>query len=684
MTSKPRPALLHRVAVAGATAWLLVSSAAQADEDGKSGDNRELDDEHEPLAHRLGYEVADRWLKSEDAEVRRRGLERLGALGTTQALERLLAALEPDGRISSEQERLVAVRALAPHAGHAVIRQALLRLMTSAAAAPTTSPQSLEPFVRGSAALALACCGGAPGDIALGLALRQGGIVEALAHNALLAHPPADLGVIVDQPGDYSLGVAELLEALGDQRSYPEVRRMVQHGLPEIQAAAARALLRLGHAEVLTWARYYVKRPTDEPRFSAAADIVASGDPVAAAHVVKRLLKEDQLERALRIAQVARHPSLVEPLFRLAEKVPQRKLPQVFGILGRIPQESSVSALARAAQKKPYAPLAAYALSTQPHPGAASALAQGLRGQASANFARASAMRQTLLNDPVAGLNDALRQLLGAPDPKRRSAAAWSQALLRPKNSGSLFSHRDPAVVRAAARAAFRPPLARDAARALAKSSHPLNRVALAAALADPAAAELVPSTMLRRLMDDSSPAAPIATYALAARPEPKHRSAILAALHSQEPLLRVHSALGLGNNPDPESVAELNSQYAFEPSGDVRYAIVIALSRRTEVGRLRVLRLAEQLDPDPRVRHAASRALQGARLSPLPPGQATLWVDYSHTENPEATLVTALVRTPSGLAIPVVSDPDGVLTVAGLPGGKNELLVLKVGTAGL
>ena len=84
------------------------------------------------LAKRLGIRSAERLLRSEVSSDRERGLERLGSVGTTRALELLARALEPGGGAQTARERLIAVRALAPSAREAEVRLALLRVMSGA------------------------------------------------------------------------------------------------------------------------------------------------------------------------------------------------------------------------------------------------------------------------------------------------------------------------------------------------------------------------------------------------------------------------------------------------------------------------------------------------------------------------------------------------------------------------
>ena len=68
------------------------------------------------LRTHLGVDVAQALLKDQDPEQRQRGFERLGSIGTAQALDVLLKAFDTGGSARSAKDRLVAVRALAKHA----------------------------------------------------------------------------------------------------------------------------------------------------------------------------------------------------------------------------------------------------------------------------------------------------------------------------------------------------------------------------------------------------------------------------------------------------------------------------------------------------------------------------------------------------------------------------------------
>ena len=124
----------------------------------------------------------------------------------------------------------------------------------------------------------------------------------------------------------------------------------------------------------------------------------------------------------------------------------------------------------------------------------------------------------------------------------------------------------------------------------------------------------------------------------------------------------------------EPSSVGLLEDAYRFESEALVRRAILTTLAQRPEPGRARTLRLAAELDPDDGARATARRAL--ARVEPRRGARSTgtAWLQLDTPPNdgtPSPTLRAAIVVTAQGLALPLYPDPDGSVTLAGLPGGS-------------
>jgi hypothetical protein len=161
---------------------------------------------------------------------------------------------------------------------------------------------------------------------------------------------------------------------------------------------------------------------------------------------------------------------------------------------------------------------------------------------------------------------------------------------------------------------------------------------------------------------------------ALGARDSLSQRPQIELLLKSGDALVRAHTALGLGSSQETSAVGLLANAYRFESVAETRYSVIVALSQRKERARLRILEQAANLDGDATVRQAARFALKGARLTSLPSGAGTFWLTLVQSDGKGSGGQSATLGVPSGAALPVVSDPDGAITVAGLPPGQLSL----------
>src|SRR5262245_49704051 len=130
------------------------------------------------LKGRVGVGYARHLLEADDPDDRIRGVVRLGAIGTNEAIDALVEVIEQGGPVARDlRARLEAVRALAPHAQRDSVRQVLLRETTD----PGTNDARggllpLAPVVRGTAALALARSGDKKAVSGLVGAALQGGL----------------------------------------------------------------------------------------------------------------------------------------------------------------------------------------------------------------------------------------------------------------------------------------------------------------------------------------------------------------------------------------------------------------------------------------------------------------------------------------------------------------------------
>jgi hypothetical protein len=627
------------------------------------------------LKFHLGLASAQRMLKSSTKDDRVRGIERLGGVGTAPALELLVKSIEPNGAAKSFEERLTAVRALASHTDKPEVRQALARAMAGSSGSKVE--EAGEEMVQKSAALALARSGHKDSIELLGKALRQEGPVAEAAAEALVAHPPKDLSALLRARGAPTPVLVSLFDRLGDQRSFEVLRGFVKYGSTDIRALAAVALTRHGDLETVPLARRWLEREKNEPtlRRAAAEILTLTGAPDAPKAVKGLLAAHASAVDGLDLALAGAHPDLVPALAKGLAKADAASAPAYLAAIGRAGGPEAVKLLASELTHADRGAAAAHALALSSGNLARDAIERALAQPATKkNAARAAVIRATALGQRVSGLDAALNELIVSADKAERAAGAWGHAVLSTARAKKLLARKDPVVVRAAARAAFDPELARFAGELLAREKSSLTRQALASALAHKAGADRVPTETLSMLIEDGGAAAPLAALALGARDSLSERPQIELLLKSGDALVRAHVALGLGSSHETSAVGLLANAYRFESVADARYAVIVALSQRKESARIRTLTLAARLDGDARVRQAARTALTGARLSALPMGSGTFWLTLVESDGKGSEGRAATVGVSGGAALPVVADPDGAVTLAGLPKGPVSL----------
>ncbi len=630
------------------------------------------------LKDRRGIELGKRLLGSTQEQERLRGVRRLGSVGTPQALQALVDWLDtPTG--SQQKSRLVAVRSLAPHTRIPLVRQALVRIM-AVGAGQAQDVDRIGEEVRRSAALALAASRDPDALAALAKALRREGPTAEAAAVALEAHPPSDLGPLVQARGSPTRTLVRLLARLDDQRAFHPLRSFVLWGTPEVRTEAAVALTELGALETVPLARHWLEHERESPLARlAAARILALAHTADAAEEIARLLQDaDTREVGLDLALVAPHPDLVAPLEKLLDGADAATDSRVLGAIGRCGGERAASVLAAQLNRPDRGSQAAYALAVTPHEAASDRLEAALQSAGTRRMAaRAAVVRELALGEAVTGLEAALESLLASGQPADRAAGAWGLAARAPERVRELLRSAHPEVVGAAASLATTRESARWAARRLLREPAGPTRTALSIALVHQTGADLVPTRLLVEMVETGGAAAPLAARALAARDCDELRPRIEALFENADAMMRIHVALGLGTSHSPDAVGILDRGYRADANADVRHAVVVALSHRTERPRLRTLRLAARLDGDPKVREAARLALRGQRLLELPAGSGTFWLTVSSSsprtagaEQPQA----ALLQTATGLALPLVAAPDGAIVVTRLPAGLVRL----------
>ncbi|MEO6600216.1 MAG: HEAT repeat domain-containing protein [Polyangiaceae bacterium] len=632
------------------------------------------------LRTRLGIEVAEALLKDSSAEERQRGFERLGSIGTAQALDLLLKVFETGGAAHSAPDRLVAVRALSEHVSVPAVRDFLIRVMVGVGSNPGRS-EAIDGLIERAAALSLARAGDDASLAALGKALRQSGHVADTASDALLAFPPRNLEPIVAGLRAPTRAMARFLGTLGDARAIPALREIVRSAPKDVRPDAALALAQLGLRETVELARHWLKHETDPELRSAAARILLTFHESDASAAVTSLLGDERSRPAgLALANEVSLPEVTEALVRGARAATGAEQSDWFAALGRSGSREALSFLGGSLGTRETSSAAALALALSPTADAEAVLERALRDPKTRRAAlRATLVRKVALDRTPSGWQGALRELSGSRDPSDRALYAQASVLFSPEKAAELVPHAPLPELRALCRLALLTEVARALAVRLAIEPDPVARDALSASLVSSQAAELVPSDVLSDLVDAGGLGAPLAVRALAARDSRTLRPKISALLESDDPVWRSQAALGLGESRESSALGILERAYRFETDDTVRLAIVLALAARREPARRRGLGVARKLDAAAAVRQAAALALTGAKAARETTGPTTAWLELRLVQ-PEASLPSsavtrgALLITGSGLALPAFADSDGVLLVSALPSGAFEL----------
>lgn len=617
------------------------------------------------LSGRFGIERLVNALSAAQVADRLAAIQRLAGLGTRSALHRLVSfALEHRAQLGA-RECLTLARVLAPHAADEETRVLLSALMNQGPSAPA-GPEDAALFElgRGSAALALAASGSDAALRTLCASLRAGGASAALAADALLEYPPADLQGLLAVPGEPSVELARWLGDLGDQRAFHTLRDWVRGERAEVRAAAAVALTRLGELETVPLARQWLKAGIPVLEHAAVEILRLTQQPEAALLSSRELASEAEPSERLRRALDFPSPELLPLATR--ERADPSLAPQSWTLLGRIGGARAIAELEQALGSPASAFVAAHALSRLPGGEAHAALERALDARVELPLAcRAAALRSALWQERFEVLPARLAELAASKDERARAAAAWAASLLDPRAALAELSSDEPARVEAAANNAlwFDDSLYEAAARRLEAAPPGRVRTAFAFALLRPNGRRGVSSSLLQELVLEAGAAAPLALRALASRDEPRFVAFAEAYLSHPDPILRAHAARGLGESTRGTSIGSLARGFEFETDENVRQAIVRALSPHRGATAHRILELAARLDPSAPVRAAARLALGGVELADPPSGNEFLWAEVRAAPAGEAGLLHLL----PGQALPVFADATGLLVVAGV-----------------
>lgn len=622
------------------------------------------------LRGRFGVGAAEKLLASPDPETRLRGLRRLAAIDTPQAIDLLVRSQDAGmATVRDPRARLEAIRGLAPHASDDGPRQTVLRTLAEASVA--AEGDDLAALLRDTAALAIARFGGPRGTEALAGFVRQGGSAARAAAAALRAHPPEAIDALAGARSPLSPDVATLLGELGDLRAIPWLRRAVRQGEPRTRLAALVALARLGDAEAGLIARGWATAGDPAAKLAAALALTIVA-PAEGRRLVATLLPDATTQSgALDLALAAPGPELagaLTPLVREPTPLDTRRL--AIAALGRSGGTGAEAALAALLGDAAVSTEAGLALALMPGSGARRALeavlAEPSRPRAAVAL-RAAAVRAIALSDTVGGARDVARAMQGTP------AGAFYLVATGEVRARELAG--DAAVVPAISRAVLARSgrEAEELAHALAAAEDPRLRDALGVTLVASPLGGPFSTSALRAWVEEGGALAPLAARALTARDEAELRVPLEALARSGDPTIRAHVALGLGASASADAAGRLAAMLPFETDASVRRAAARSLAARKEPNARAALALLVDLDPDPGVRAVARAAIAGR---PAPPRAGEL-VAWSHVTDASGATPRALrFERPDGLVVPVVPDDDGALLVPGLPAGISRASV--------
>ena len=311
----------------------------------------------------FGVPIAKRLLWSDDADDRIRGIDRLGSLGTDDAVDALVSALESGGTASTDTKaRLVAVRVLAAHTDKEAVRQVLVRELSTAVgpeARGTVSP--LQSLLRKTAALALARAGTKKTTLPLLQAVERGGLAADAASMALRAYPPASLESFFDEKKKLPPSQIAFLGDLGDLRAIDKLRPLIADSdkdkekdkdkESDVRLATVVALAKLGDETALATVRPWLKR--GDPRLLKAATevLVYLGAPETVAAISALLASDVTRDAGLTLALKAPSRALAEPLAKALEKLGADDKPRAIAALGRAGGPDAVKYLVAEVEK---------------------------------------------------------------------------------------------------------------------------------------------------------------------------------------------------------------------------------------------------------------------------------------------------------------------------------------------
>jgi HEAT repeat protein len=694
-----RPAPTETAGAAGATSATSTESGAAS------------------LRAHFGLEMATRLLRRAEADERLRGLERVAAMHTPEAMALLARATEatvPGGAMDPRspgegaarqdpRAMLVVARGLAAWTDREAARGALERLLGAstqpivtarAGTASARDPAAEDAenaarvaLARQEAAMALAESGEPTALEALVAAARRAGPEQGPALDALAIHPPPPPllgGVALTTPAMIALAAS-----VGDLRSLGAILGQVKSSDPATRAAAIAALGAAGDARVLEVAREALKDKEPHVRV-AAAEALARLGAQDAAQAVEALVADDTTAReALRVAQEVQDERVTRAAAaRAAASADPELRALAVATLGRQTNPSAVTALVALAGDPRLEGDALDAIARSPCPAAMGALeALGAAPATHRVAARAYFVRRVVRGARSARLDALLAALANAADGADRAVGVQALVALGERPLEPALRDRDPRVRRAAAMAA---PALGDAQRwaptllaSLAVEGDEATRQVLALGLVAGDPDGVVPTLTLLERAQAGGPDAPLAALALARRSDEELAPRVNALLDSHDPVLRAQAARGLALSSAPDALGRLARAYDWEARPLVRRALVDALASRAGDDGLAALapsgraalEIAARLDPDRVARASARRALAGAPVARDAGAREVAWVRLVPAEGASLPRdLTAALVDARGVALPFAFDQDGYALVPGVPPGEAHV----------
>ncbi len=367
------------------------------------------------------------------------------------------------------------MRALAPHASVPAARDFLVRIMVGVGSNPER-PEAIDGMIEHAAALALAATGDDAALAALGKALRQPGHVADTARDALLAFPPRNLQPIVQDLRSPTRAFAGLLGELGDARAIPALRELVRGAPIEVRPEAAVALAELGVSETIELGRHWLEHENG-PDFQIAATriLLHFHTPDAATAVGRLLLEQSNHAVGVELASSASLPALSATLLQQARSASDDERSALFSALGLSGTREAMSFLGGALSTRASSSAAALSLALSPEAEAESVLEQALRAASTRRAAvRASIARKVALDRVPSGLDAALQAALSqSHDESDRAVFVQASALSHPGRAPELLRRASKREIRALARDALVPEVARALAEAAGYGARP-------------------------------------------------------------------------------------------------------------------------------------------------------------------------------------------------------------------